>query len=164
MVLAGLIQPHVNAGQTATGIGGSMVASTMMTAEELAKLRRIALAFTDFPMTLDPGLVELFDLGAANEAVHARQMAIDRSAGHCLITFPLTPGSDDVIFTVMLPGITRLFLSSSSRTLRAALVLTSAGLQKIEKTDSSAWETATTFYQSQLGIWAEYARTAPEPH
>jgi len=137
--------------------------NSTLSVDQLSKLRRVALADTDNSVTLNPALVALFTLGSANETILARQETTARSGVDYIISFPLKSGSDDVIFSVMKPGITQIFLSDSTLALRLAAVLTSSGVQLLPKKDLLAWEKAVQSYQTPLNVWSDYARNLSEP-
>ena len=126
----------------------SPAATPTLTAEQLDKLRKITLTAPKVG-NLDAAVVNLLALGKTGETIGVKQFKADTAVGTYVITIPVKPATDDVLFSFReLSGTTYTYLSNSSRTLRAAMVSDSDGNRPLSGDD------AATGFQNTLKAWS----------
>ena len=118
-----------------------------LSAPNLEKLRKIALSASKAG-NLDAPVVNMLGLGKDGEAISVKQFKAETALGLYVFTIPVKPASDDVLFSFRdLSGVTRTYLSDSSRTLRAAMASDADGNRTLTK------EQATAGFQNSLKAW-----------
>ena len=124
-----------------------------LSAPNLEKLRKITLSASkasnlDAPVARILGLVRDTDAHTGPLGMSVKQFKAETALGLYVVTVPVKPGSDDVLFSFRdLSGVTYTYLSDSSRTLRAAMASDADGNRALTK------EEAVDGFQNSLKAW-----------
>jgi hypothetical protein len=117
-------------------------------ADALEKLRNAAFTEMPMPLALDQRIVSLLKVGEDNEQVPSVRLTWLRPEGRHFIYFSLRDGADDIILSVLTPGVTKLYLTSSQRVLRAAGILEPVTGRIVPNDQAAAG------FQDELKVWA----------
>ena len=119
-----------------------------LTSASLEKLKNITLSASK-TSTLDARVVKMLGMGKDGEAITVKQFKADTGVGLYVLTIPVKPASDDVVFSFRDPsGVTYNYLSDSKRILRAAMTSDADGDHPLTNEDADegflaslkAWE------------------------
>lgn len=128
-----------------------------LSADALEKLRKITLS-SNKATNLDPPVVKMLGLGRDGEAISVKQFRAETALGLYVLTIPVKPSADEVIFSFRdLSGTTFNYLSDSKRMLRAAMVADADGSRTI------ANDQAADGFRNQLTAWGIVARRVKFP-
>src|ERR1044071_8528802 len=120
MVIAAVVAPLCRAQDR------SDQAAIPLSAEDLAKLRRVAMTSTKI-VPLPQDVCRLLLLCPNGEGVDFKSLGATVGSGKRIINFPLRSGSDDIVL-MSNDGNVHVYLTNSSRGLRMALLNAGTGL------------------------------------
>jgi hypothetical protein len=122
-----------------------------LTAASLEKLKNVTLSSSK-TSTLDAPVVKMLGIGKGGDAITVKQFKADTALGRYVLTIPVKPASDDVVFSFRDPsGVTYNYLSDSRRTLRAAMASDADGNRTLQN------EEAQEGFRNVLKAWGMIA-------
>ena len=130
------------------GLAAQRAAAPALGADALEKLRNAAVVEMPIPLQLDPRIASLLRIGDDNEQLPSVRLTWLRPEGRHFIYFSLKDGTDDIVLSVLSPGLTKLYLTDSRLILRGAGILEPVTGRTVPSDQAAAG------FQEELKIWA----------
>jgi len=126
----------------------------LLTAAALEKLKAVTLGPNNKTSTLAAPVVKMLGIGKDGDTVTVKQFKAETAQGLYILTIPVNPASDDVIFSFRDPsGVTYNYLSDSSRTLHAAMASDADGNRTVKNAEAQ---------EGFLAVLKDWGLIAPE--
>lgn len=122
-----------------------------LSAVALEKLRSAAFMEMPVALQLDPRIAAILTIGDDNEQVPSVRLTWLRPEGRHFIYFSLKDGTDDIVLSVLTPGLTKLYLTNSNLVLRGAGALEPVTAHVVPLAQAAA------DFQAELRVWAASA-------
>jgi hypothetical protein len=129
----------------------------LLTAASLEKLKTITLSASK-TSNLDAPVVKMLGIGKDGDQIAVKQFRAETTLGLYVLTIPVKPATDDVVFSFRDPsGVTYNYLSNSTRTLRAAMAADADGSRMLKNEDAEEG------FRSVLKAWGLIAPRVKAP-
>jgi hypothetical protein len=123
----------------------------------LEKLRNVTLSGSK-TSALDASIATMLGVSKDGGAITVKQLEADTALGRYVLTIPVKPATEDILFSFREPsGVTYNYLSDSRRALRAAMVSDADGNRPLKNEDAEEG------FRNTLKAWALIAPRVPKP-